>query len=371
LTRLASELTLAEQKERRRLAAVLHDHLQQLLVGAKYGLEILVRQLDPKPAESVQQVADLLTESIHEARSLTTDLSPPILYEGGLEPALKWLARSMYDKYGLEVDFESDGKVQAEREDVRVLVFQSVREGLFNVVKHAKIMRARVLLQRLDSNHLQVTIADEGVGFELDELNISGTSTSGGFGLFSVRERLRLFGGTMEIHSSKQDGTQLILTVPIECSADGAVPRKRQASGLGELASSGERRKVEGRIRVFLVDDHIVMREGLSNLLSGEPDIEIVGEASNGRDAILLARELRPDVVLMDFSMPGMNGVETTRILHSELPETRIIGLSMYDELDQAAAMYKAGAVAYFTKSGRSDALLESIRSGNSRPPLR
>jgi DNA-binding NarL/FixJ family response regulator len=112
-----------------------------------------------------------------------------------------------------------------------------------------------------------------------------------------------------------------------------------------------------------LVDDHIVVRQGLAGLLRVEPDIEIIGEASDGHSAIDLIRDLRPDVVLMDINMPGMDGIQATRIIHKELPEVRVIGLSMFQEGEQQAAMHEAGAVNYLAKSGPSEALIEAIRA--------
>jgi DNA-binding NarL/FixJ family response regulator len=105
------------------------------------------------------------------------------------------------------------------------------------------------------------------------------------------------------------------------------------------------------------------MRQGLARLLRAEPDMEIAGEASDGESAIGLVRELRPDVVLMDVSMPGMDGIQATRIIHSELPWIGIIGLSMFQEGEQAAAMRKVGAVDYVTKSGPSEAVIAAIRA--------
>ena len=107
----------------------------------------------------------------------------------------------------------------------------------------------------------------------------------------------------------------------------------------------------------------MVMRQGLAGLLRVEPDIEIIGEASNGQSAVNLIRELRPDVVLMDISMPGMDGIEATRIIHKEIPEVRIIGLSMFQEGTQQAAMLEAGAATYLTKTGPAEELIEAIRT--------
>ncbi len=117
------------------------------------------------------------------------------------------------------------------------------------------------------------------------------------------------------------------------------------------------------RISVLIVDDHKIVREGLAGLLKLEHDIEVVGEAPDGPQAIELAQKLKPDVVIMDINMPGMNGIETTKILTSRIPGIKIIGLSVHFEIDIASAMKEAGAIAYVTKGGASEDLLSVIRS--------
>ena len=109
------------------------------------------------------------------------------------------------------------------------------------------------------------------------------------------------------------------------------------------------------------------MRRELARMVGSEPDIEIVGEASTGEQAIVLTRELLPDVVLLDVSMPGIGGVEATRRIHAECPGVQVIGLSMYDEAEQAQAMREAGAVAYLDKTCPPDILLAVIRGSLDR----
>ncbi len=362
---LTSELTLAEQRERQRLAQVLHDGLQQILVGAKFGLARIERSRGRDLQQAVYEVRDLIDDAIETSRSLTAELCPPVLREFGLIPALEWLARWMHDRHGLTLDLEAYGQENPEAEDVNVLLFQATRELLFNVVKHAGVKTARVRVVR-QADEIRVTVSDQGTGFNPSMVRGAGGST-GGFGLFSIRERLLLLGGKMEIDSTPGHGCRIMLNAPAR-----ALEEKGTTAPIGDAlkvsvgvtpATRADADPAESRIRVLLVDDHIVMRQGLARLLQDAPDMEIVGEASDGESAVRLVREILPDVVLMDISMPGMNGIEATKVIHSEFPDVRIVGLSMFEEEERAAAMQQAGASAYVTKSGPSDAVIATIRA--------
>jgi len=182
-------------------------------------------------------------------------------------------------------------------------------------------------------------------------------------GLFSIQERLSYLGGSMTIASTPGRGSRFELTTPQISMGTAVLPIDKQSIVSISITSQREvKGDLEKRLRVILVDDHMVMRQGLAGLLRAEPDIEIIGEASDGQSAIDLVRELRPDVVLMDISMPGMDGIQATRIIHKELPGVRIIGLSMFQEGEQQAAMREAGAVSYLTKSGPAAELIDAIR---------
>jgi PAS domain S-box-containing protein len=215
LQSLASELSLTEERERRRLATVLHDQIAQLLIVAKNKFEkVQESTIYRSLARPMEEIRRLMEESIRYTRSLIFELSPPILYELGFEPAMEWLAEHMQKQYGLVVEVEDDLEPKPLDNEARALLFRAVRELLFNVLKHAQASRTRVCMCR-KGEQLQVIVEDNGVGFAPDKL----AATSGkmeGFGLFSIQERLNYFGGSMKIESSTGELTRVILTMPLQ-----------------------------------------------------------------------------------------------------------------------------------------------------------
>ena len=214
LRSLASELTVTEERQRRDLAQELHDQLQQLLVACRMKLGTLQRAADPERTRRLaQEVDDLLHESIQYTRVLTTQLSPPVLHQKGLQAALKWLAPQFQERFGLKVDVEGTDDAETAREDVRVLMFQAVRELLFNTAKHAATDQARIRVHR-ENERLLVTVEDQGKGFDPAKV-ARRPGGAGGLGLFSIQERLRSLGGHMDIRSAPGQGTRTTLMAPV------------------------------------------------------------------------------------------------------------------------------------------------------------
>jgi two-component system CheB/CheR fusion protein len=367
LRELAFQLTQTEQRERKRLAHVLHENLQQLLVAAKFHLES-VRAHTPggKSRESLEEVNRLLDQSVETSRGLTVELSPPILFELGMSAALPWLARQLERKYGLKVSTDIRADVPADEETLSVLLFSAVRELLFNVVKHSGADSAHVLVDRIDDGNIRVVVSDEGVGFDYAKFQ-AGENTEAGLGLFSIRERIEYLGGHLMVEPVPARGTRVTMVIPLR--QDRMVQKEEvPVAGLSVVVAAGAAAlPVSGRkIRVLLADDHMIVRQGLVGLLRMEEDIEVVAEAGDGRQAIELAKRDHPDVVVMDLSMPVVNGIEATRRIRADLPCTQIIGLSMYDETDRAEAMLAAGATIYLNKGGPTQDLVAAIRTAAS-----
>lgn len=364
LARLASELNLTEQRERQRIAKILHDDLQQLLVSAKFTLGAVQSQVHEEPVlTEIKTVCELINESIAASRSLTTELSPVIL-QRGLVAGLKWLGRWMEQKHKLKVELRIEDPIETGVEFANeVLLYEMVRELLFNVVKHAQTDAALVELGQ-SQGRFRLVVSDLGKGFDAAAMWKRTADKGTGFGLFSIQERLTLLGGSLTVESRPSQGARFTVTLPLKRieTAPGMASAPAEPDGRideEKRMSRGE----DGRIRLLLVDDHPVLRQGLATMLNREKDIDVVAQAANGQEAVNVARQTHPDVILMDCNMPVMDGINATRIIHSEMPETQIIGLSMYNEAEFEHAMKDAGAQAYLSKSSPIDILLKEIRA--------
>jgi CheY-like chemotaxis protein/anti-sigma regulatory factor (Ser/Thr protein kinase) len=276
-----------------------------------------------------------------------------VLYDGGLLPAVQWLGRHVETSHGLRVTVSSGGGAFDVGENLRTFLFQAVRELLLNVVKHAAVGEAEVRLRQKE-DWLQITVADRGAGF--DRAALDAMQGARGFGVFSIEQRITVLGGSVRIDSSPGNGCRVTVRVPLETEEPASAEQQSRQPAEQPAAEPDPH-----NVRVLLVDDHAMVRQGFAMLFEETPGIELVGQACDGVEAVALARQLHPDVVTMDISMPRMDGVQATRIIKSELPRVRIIGLSMHDRMDMTDAMLAAGAEQYLPKDGPFESLRAAI----------
>ena len=209
LRTVAAQLTMTEERERRMLAQDLHDNLGQLLAVIKIKLTSAKADL---LQPSVNHIVEMVDQADQAVRTITLQLSPPVLQTLGLMPALEWLAEDMKLRYGLAVDIVNEHCEKQLDDDVRAVLFRSVRELLINVYKHAKVSNASVSCMA-DENGMTVVVSDSGCGF--DSTNPLDTLFAHhGFGLSSIYERMTIIGGAMTIESSPGNGTSITLTMP-------------------------------------------------------------------------------------------------------------------------------------------------------------
>ena len=213
---LATELTRVEQEERQRISQVLHDDLQQRLFAIKAQLAFLKDvNLSADMYRELDQIQALLSESVAITRNLSIDLSPIVLRGEGLTEAMTWLAFRMKEQYGLQVDIEAQDSFSHLNDHLRMVLFHSVRELLFNVVKHAGILHAKVTLEKLEGKS-RISVSDDGKGFDTEAVL---NNAHAAHGLLIIQERLGLLGCHMKITARSGEGTQIVIDVPAERAA--------------------------------------------------------------------------------------------------------------------------------------------------------
>src|SRR5436189_2121274 len=238
---LSAELSLAEEAERRRIAEMLHEDLQQLLVAARMQLGALCRTQDAAQRGPIgREIADLLERTFQLTRTLSVELAPPVLYEHGLAAALEWLAAETRKNYKVEVTVEADSSANPKVADVRIFLFRAVRQLLLNSVKHAVGSAVCITIQHLRPDNVRIIVADGGPGFDPTSLDDTQTGAQT-FGLLNIRDRVRSFGGKFDISSGPKRGTKITLWLPRGStaqvnSADGAKrSRRRRTLATGSL----------------------------------------------------------------------------------------------------------------------------------------
>lgn len=213
MKKVSFELVWAEERERERIAAELHDRVGQSLLLAKMKLDSLASRLSADSLHAcAQEACSLVEASIQDIRSLTFRIRPPILDTAGIETSLKWLCSSLGNDYSLRVDFSSDGQPKPLSAEARYSLYQAVRELLLNVVKHAGTDKADLAI-RSEKRALAVLVADRGIGFNQAEA-VQKHVNKGGYGLYNVRQRIRQMGGSFTIESSPGSGTSIQLMLP-------------------------------------------------------------------------------------------------------------------------------------------------------------
>ena len=230
LRAMATQLNLAEQRERKRLAEELHDHLQQMLALGRFKLGRF--QGDPslgtKYANLINELDEIFASALSYTRTMVAELCPLVMHDKGLPSGLRWLAENM-KQHNLHVELiGAEDTSLLLPEDQAILLFQSVRELLINVTKHARTANASVSL-RVRGGTLQIEVRDRGIGFD-SRLPVEGTSasqSSPSFGLFSIRERMKALGGRLTIESMPGRGTTATIWLPL-AAPNGQAPSEQR-----------------------------------------------------------------------------------------------------------------------------------------------
>lgn len=219
LRALASQLSLAEERERRRIAILLHDNIAQTLAIAKIKLGILETSISKEDTHRLlKEIRDLVDTSLNHCKSLTFELSPPILYELGLESAIEWLGEQIESQHNIKFIFETKNLSHKNihrdiKKDIKILLYQVVKELCINIIKHAEANKIKIYFKKYNDK-IEIDVEDDGKGFDPTQLNKSNS-----FGIFSIKERLSHYGGYFSINSSPGKGTKISLSLTIHDEA--------------------------------------------------------------------------------------------------------------------------------------------------------
>ncbi|MBA2714947.1 MAG: response regulator, partial [Rubrobacteraceae bacterium] len=351
---LVGELLVAREEERRLVACDIHDELTQVAVATHQTLQAYAEDnppCSPLGERRLRRSLELAGQTVREARRMIANLRPAVLDELGLAAGLRLKVDALRVE-GWDLGYDETLGEERLPPEIETTLYAVGQEALTNVGKHARTTRANVSHRRLgDRAYLEVR--DRGRGF--DEA-LSAQNPRGGeqVGLRGMRERVALLGGELKIHSRPGTGTTVVAEIPLLR----AVPTRQAPT------------RTSPPSRLLIADDHLLAREGLRTILADEPDLEVVGEAADGGEALELCHFMRPDLVLMDVRMPQMNGLAATRALKAEDGACNVLMLTTYEDPDYLFEAVRAGAVGYITKDAGKRELLGAVRGalGGGRP---
>jgi len=346
---LVGKLLVAQEEERRRVACDIHDGLTQVAVAAHQHLQAYAEDHLPVCSSSLtmDRILKLSEQTVEEARRVIADLRPMALDGLGLATTLRLWVDS-FRAGGWEIGYEEALEQERLPAEIETVLYRVAQEALTNVRKHARTNRVRIVLRRLGGS-VYLEVRDWGRGFD-GAVPPEGGAPGERVGLCGMRERVALLGGEFRIHSRVGAGTSVVAEIPLL----DAVPVREEPRI--------RRRETSPAARLVVADDQAIVREGLRTMLAGEPDFQVVGEATDGREALELCRNLQPDLVLMDVRMPGMDGLTATRAIRSEGCATRILMLSTYENPDYLFEAVQAGASGYVIKDAGKRELIGAIR---------
>ena len=343
---LLRRLVSVQEEERGRIARELHDQMGQQLTALKLGLESLEGPGPLGEGESrhdrLRQMLELTRRIGHDMHRIAWELGPAALDELDLPTALSSYAEEWSGHSHVPIQFHCSGPWETRlSSQVETTLYRVVQEALTNVAKHARADRLSLILNRRDDQLLAI-VEDDGVGFDAENGMPPGRSEPR-LGLIGMKQRVEAVGGVIQVEFNAWT------------RHDGLRPSSRAA----------RRREVipMGKLRILLADDHGVVREGLKSLINAQPDLEVIGEACDGLSACQKATELRPEVVVMDVSMPGLTGDQATAQLKQACPDVKVLALTVHEDKNHLRKMLKAGASGYILKLATGEEFIRAVRA--------
>jgi PAS domain S-box-containing protein len=351
LQSVSAQLLQVQDDERRRLARDLHDTTGQELSVVIMSLDRVAKEQSgctDEDRKALVYCTQQLRKVENDIRTLSYVLHPPLLDEMGIGVALRWYLDGFSKRTEIQVDAEIPDSVPRFELEKETALFRVIQESLTNVYRHSGSPRARVRVL-VEPSSIKAFVEDQGHGFKTD---VSAKPKSG-VGIQSMKGRLQIVGGDLTVRSHPS-GTTVVASVPIE--------RRKGSDASSNVVASSSAETKSVRKRILIVDDHYVARRGIRTLFDDVGDLEICGEAADGIEAVRQAKELKPDLVIMDLSMPKMGGLAAAVRIRDARLETRILVYTSHSVPQLERNIRLAGCDGYVVKSNASNDLLRATR---------
>jgi PAS domain S-box-containing protein len=352
LTRVRSALAEARREEARRIARELHDDIGQRLALLSFDIQgmasrppLLRDELVTNLHACQRQILDI-GEGL---RQISHRMHPSILEHLGLSKALEHLCADFSNREGIPVTFHSDELAIEVPLSVGSSLYRITQEAFRNISKHAGAVDVHVGLAQVGQG-LQLSIVDSGTGFDT-------SAVKSGLGLHSMRERAELASGSFSVTSQPGSGTRIVVGVPLHDS----YCRATFADGNDVVRPAEQMNRPAKKCRLLIGDDHPLFASGVAKLL--EETHEVVGTVGDGLALVRAAEQMNPDLVLVDISMPVMNGLDAAREIRKSVPRAKLLFLSTYSSADYVDEAFKAGADGYLMKHAALSELPIAIAS--------
>ncbi|HET6383911.1 MAG TPA: response regulator [Armatimonadota bacterium] len=343
--------TVAVVEERNRLAREIHDTLAQSLIALVLQLDAIDLLISNNPdaaRRELQEARTMARSVLDQARRSVWALQPTPLLDRTLDEAIADDLDRLADESTIASRWSVTGAAPRLSPDVETEAYRVAQECISNIRRHSQARRVKASLH-YDSDYLEMMFTDNGVGFDAREL--PRPSEEGRFGLISMNQRAVMMGGRLDVTSVPGQGTTVILRLPY------MPPSSLQMQWPGVNPSA----PAEDMIRVLLVDDHPLARQGIRRMMDGHPEMLVAGEAVDGEEALRLYEQLHPDVVLMDLQMPVMGGIDAMRAIRDLDPEARVIILTAFNHDEKLFEAIKDGARGFMLKDTAPEDLASAI----------
>jgi CheY-like chemotaxis protein len=327
------------------------------------ALTHLVENLD-RPGTDIRmtigEAVAMVRNIEQEVRSLCYLLHPPLLDELGLASALRWYVEGFNKRCQIKVSLETPARLRRLPRDKEMALFRVVQESLTNILRHSGSLTARIEVREAPGQIL-LCVEDEGRGIDRATLaKIENGKETLGVGIPGTRERLLQFGGQLEIHSGPQ-GTRVVASIPVEQERGGERSEPSVVEhGSDKRAPRSDNRRT--RKRILVVDDHEVIRQGIRALLAEQEDLEVCGEAQDGMEAVLKTRDLNPDLIIMDLTMPQVGGLSAAYRIRQMGSESKILVFTTREFEGLERMIEKSGCDGIVVKSNAGEDLLRAAR---------